>query len=116
MDFAAQQARQFAADGKTQAGPTVLSAGAGIRLLEGLEGVPLFFERNADSGIGHFQRDYRRRLIENRVLLTPASDRSRSVEAYAAVFGELEGVRQEVLEHLLQALGVGHDVAVEIGI
>ena len=38
------------------------------------------------------------------------------VEAHAALRGELERVRQQVLEHLLQALGVGDDAAAEIGI
>ena len=38
------------------------------------------------------------------------------IEADAALGGELERVRQQVLEHLLQPLGVGGDAAAEIGI
>ena len=35
-------------------------------------------------------------------------------QPHAALFGELEGVRQQVLEHLLQALGIGRDAAPEM--
>src|SRR5262249_25606093 len=46
----------------------------------------------------------------------PAADRSRHVQAHAAVFGELEGIRQQVFQHLLQPLGIGCDAAPEMGI
>ena len=38
------------------------------------------------------------------------------VQAYAALRGELEGIRQQILEHLLQPLAVGRDAAPEIWI
>ena len=38
----------------------------------------------------------------------------RHVEAHAAVLGELEGVREQVLEHLLQALLIGEERAPEL--
>ena len=44
MNFAAQQAREFAADGKAEAGAAVFAAGAGVRLLERLEDQFLFFQ------------------------------------------------------------------------
>ena len=59
LDFAAEQVGQFAADGEAQAGSAVLAAGAGIGLLEGLEDDALFLRRNADAGIGDFERDHR---------------------------------------------------------
>ena len=37
----------------------------------------------------------------------------RHPQAHAAALGELEGVREQVLEHLLQTLGVGHQGAAE---
>ena len=37
-------------------------------------------------------------------------------ELHAALLGELEGVRQQVLQHLLQALRVGDHAAVELRI
>ena len=42
----------------------------------------------------------------------PAADGG-DVQPHAALLRELEGVRQQVLEHLLQALRVGHDAAAE---
>ncbi len=45
----------------------------------------------------------------------PAFERREHAQAHPALGGELERVRQQVLEHLLQALGVGDDAPVEIG-
>ena len=50
------------------------------------------------------------------MIRVPAADRGRHIEPHAALRGELERVRQQVLEHLLQPLGVGDDAAAEIGI
>ena len=57
LDFAAQQARQFAADREAEAGAAVFAAGAGVGLLERLEDDLLFLERNADAGIGDLEGD-----------------------------------------------------------
>src|SRR5262245_38334660 len=116
MDLAAEQVRQLAADREAEAGSTVLAAGAGIGLLERLEDDLLLLERDADAGIGHFERDYGRRLAQHRMIGAPAAERQRHVEAHAAVLGELEGVREQILEYLLQALGIGSDAAAEMGI
>ena len=116
MDFAAEQAGELAADGETEAGTAVLAAGRGIGLLEGLEDDLLLLQRNADAGVGHFERHHRRRLAQHRVSGAPTAERSGDIEPYAALSGEFEGVRQQVLEHLLQTLGVGDDAASEIGI
>ena len=43
----------------------------------------------------------------------PACGRGGDLELNAATLGELERVRQQVLEHLLQALGVGDEAAAE---
>ena len=58
----------------------------------------------------------RRRLVEDRMLGAPAADGGRDRQPHAALLGELEGVRQQVLQHLLQALGVGRDAAAEMRI
>ncbi len=73
LNFAAQQAGQFAADGQAQAGAAVLAAGAGIRLLEGLEDDALLFGGNADAGVGDLERNDRRRAAENRMVCAPAA-------------------------------------------
>ena len=57
-----------------------------------------------------------RRLIEHRVLGGPAALGRGHLEAHAAVLGELEGVGEEVLEDLLQALLVGEEAAPELRI
>ena len=114
MDFAAEQAREFAADGETEAGAAIFAAGAGIRLLERLEDQLLLFQGDADAGIGHLEGDDGRRVVEDRMLGAPAADGGRDGQLHAALGGELEGVRQQVLQHLLQPLGVGHHAAGEI--
>ena len=117
LDFAAEQARQLAADGEAEAGAAVFAAGAGVGLLERLEDDLLLFRRNADAGIA----TPRRRpppapgCSTGCSALQPPRGRD-DVEPHAALLGEFEGVRQQVLEHLLQALGVGDDAAAEIGI
>ena len=59
------------------------------------------------------------RLAQSRVVRSPAAGRNADVQPHAAAVGELEGVRQQVLQHLQQALGVGRDRApqarVEVG-
>jgi len=49
------------------------------------------------------------------MLAAPAAERHRHVKADAALRRELESVREQVLEHLLQAFGVGGDAAPKIG-
>ena len=116
MDLAAQQIGELATDRQAEAGAAVLAAGRGVGLLERLEDDLLLLQQDADAGIGDFEGDHGRRLVEHRMLGAPAAERGRDVEPHAAVLGELEGVRQQVLEHLLQALGIGDDAAPEMRI
>ena len=111
LDFAAEQARQLAADRKPQSGAAIFAAGAGVGLLECLENDLLLLGRNADAGIGDLEGDDGLRLAENRVCRGPADRRGRNLELNAAAVGELERVGQQVLQHLLQTLGVGHQAA-----
>ncbi len=46
----------------------------------------------------------------------PAAHGRRNVEPHPAFGGKLEGVRQQVLQHLLQTLRVGDNTAPQIGI
>jgi hypothetical protein len=114
LDLAAEQLRQFAADGEAEAGTAVFSAGAGIGLLERLEDDLLLFERNADAGVGHLERDHARRLLEHGMLRVPAGPRGDHAHPDATLGGELESIGQQVLQHLLQPLGVGDDAAPDI--
>ncbi len=95
---------EFAADGQSQARAPELAAGPRIRLLKRLEDDPLLVERNADSGIRHFEGNHRHRLPQNRMIFTPTAGGSRNRENDASLFGELESVGQQVLEHLMQTL------------
>src|SRR5262249_33099270 len=56
---------------------------------------------------------HRRRLAERRVIVAPATGGNADVQAHTAALGELEGVRQQVLQHLQQALGIGGDRSAE---
>src|SRR5262249_185736 len=116
LDFAAEEVGQLTADGQPQPGAAVFAAGAGIRLHEGLENDLLFLVRNTDAGIGNFESHDRRRLLEDGMLRTPAALHLGNAQAHAALRGELERVRKQVLENLLQALGIGGEAASEIGI
>ena len=41
-------------------------------------------------------------------------DALRDARAHATLFGEFEGVGKQVLEHLLQALGIGDQAAAQV--
>ncbi len=116
MDFAAEQACKFAADGKAEARAAIFPAGAGVGLLERLEDQLLLLQRNSDAGVGDFEGDDRRGMIQDRVIRAPASYGSRNIQPYAAFRRELERVRQQILQHLLQALGVRHHAPGQIGV
>ena len=116
LDLAAEQVGKLAADRQAEAGAAVLAAGAGIGLLEGLEDDPLLLGRDADAGVRHLECDDRGRLREARMIRAPSAPGDSDAELDAAVLGELEGVGQQVLQHLLEALGVGDDAAVEMGV
>ena len=73
-----------------------------------------FSSGNADAGVGHLEGDDGGRVVEDRVLGAPAADGGRHVQPHAALGGELERVRQQVLQHLLQPLGVGDHAAGEV--
>ena len=51
LQFTAQCARDFAADGKAQAGATVFAAGGAVGLLEGFKDDALLVFRDADAAV-----------------------------------------------------------------
>ena len=75
MDFATEQVCKLTADGEAEAGTAVFPAGAGVRLLKRFEDQLLLFQRNADAGVGDLKGDDRSRLVQDRMLGAPASDR-----------------------------------------
>src|SRR5580704_5505181 len=116
MDFTAQQARKLSADGEPKPGAAIFAAGRGVGLLESLEDDLLFLQRNANAGVGDLECDNTRGLIEQRMAGAPAAYCRRYCQPHAALAGEFKRVRQQVLEHLLQALRVGGERAAEIRI
>src|SRR4029079_10618003 len=92
MNFAAQQARKLTADREPKPSAAIFSAGPGVGLLKRLKDQLLLFQRDANAGVGHFEGDHGRRLIETGMLGAPAPDRSQDVEAHPALGGELERV------------------------
>jgi hypothetical protein len=111
LDFATEEARQLATDRKPQSGSAIFAAGARVGLLECFENDLLFLGGNTNAGVGDLEGDDGLRLAENRVCRGPANRRGRNLELNAAAVGELEGVGQQVLQHLLQTLGVGYQAA-----
>src|SRR6201992_1840087 len=102
MDFAAKQARQFAADSKTEAGAAVFPASAGIGLLEGFKNQPLLVGGDSAAGGRASEGDHCRGSVENRGFRTPAPHGGRDLKTDAAFTGKLECVRQQILQYLLQ--------------
>src|SRR5258706_628678 len=116
MDFASEQTCKLAADGEAEAGAAVFSAGARVRLLKRLKDQLLLFRGNTNAGVGSLKGDNGWRVIQDRMLGAPASHRGRNVQSHAAFCRELERVRQQVFQHLLQPLRIGDDAAAQIGI
>ncbi|QJW99075.1 hypothetical protein FTUN_6673 [Frigoriglobus tundricola] len=95
-DLAAQQPHQFPRDREAQPGPAELPARGPVRLPERLEDDFLLVRRDADPRVADGERD-------------PVAGAALHVHAHLAGFGELQRVREQVFEHLLQPLPVGGD-------
>src|SRR4029079_3767350 len=97
-------------------GATVLATGAGIRLLKCLEHDLLLLGSNTDARVGYLEGDGRGALAQDRMIAAPAARDGGNAQAHAAGISELEGVREQVLEHLLHPLLIGDDAASELGV
>ena len=97
VDRASEEPRDLATDGEAETRAAVLSTGRPVRLLEGLEDELLLLRRDADARVADGERDHARALLLRRLL-----HRHRD----AALGGELERVRQEVLQDLLETADV----------
>src|SRR3989442_14109421 len=108
-DFAAEQGGELAADRKTQAGAAVLSARAGVSLLEGFEDQSLFFRRDANACVRHFDRHGSWHEPKDGVLSGPPARDVLHPHLDLALRRELERIRQQVLEDLLKPLGIARE-------
>src|SRR5271155_4098763 len=107
MDFSAEQVRQFAADCQPQAGP-------GVRLLERFKDQLLLIQRDTDARVRNLESDNGRRRVEDRVLGAPSTQGGCNAKPYATFSGELECIRQQVFQDLLQTFGVRDDAATQV--
>ncbi|MCY1443422.1 hypothetical protein D9M71_598350 [compost metagenome] len=94
IDLASEQMRQVTGDRQPQASATITAIAGAIDLVEGAEDRLLLIGRNADAGVTDCEHD-------------TAASLEADVHADLATLGELDGVGQQVLEDLLQALTVG---------
>ncbi|CAM5596205.1 hypothetical protein KAURM247S_05187 [Kitasatospora aureofaciens] len=112
-DGAAEQEGDLTADGQPEAGAAVLAAGGAVGLLEGAEDGLQVLGRDPDAGVGHAEG-------EHRAAAPYAVGQFRvggglDAQLDPAVFGELDGVGQQVAQHLAQAVVVGEEFAGDPG-
>src|SRR5205823_8232119 len=103
LDLSAEQTGQLAADRKAETRAAEPAIGAGIGLLKSLEDDLLFFRRDADTGVGNLEGDDCRRFLQHRVLRAPAAGGRMDAQLDPALLAVFEGVRQQVVENLLQS-------------
>ena len=116
LDFTAQEAGQFATDCEAKASAAILTAGAGVCLLESLKDNSLLVCRDADAAVRDLKRYNGGCSTKDWMARCPSTGDCRNGKTYTSLLCELECVRQEILEHLLQALGVRHQAAREVSI
>ena len=108
-DLASEQPRELAADRQAEAGAAVLAARGAICLRKRLEDRLLLVERDADSGVDDAESDDLRRAVQGVVGRAPPGGRHLGDEVDLAFLRELERVAEQVVEDLLQTLGIGRD-------
>ena len=100
-DIAAHLAHQFLRDHQPQPCAAVASGDAGIGLAEGLEQTGLIALRNTDAGIAN---------LDLNLYLVIADGALFYQHVNVAVFGELDGVTDQIGNDLLQTQRVADDV------
>src|SRR5262249_34898555 len=108
MDLAAEQACDLTADREAEARAAVAAARRAVGLLERLGDQAQLVVRDADAGVADRELEPRLGACE-RLACELASLGHADAQLDATLFGELERVREQVLQHLLQALLVGLD-------
>src|SRR5262245_31363962 len=101
-DFAAQPSGDLAADREAEPRAAVLAAGRAIDLLERLEDDSLLFRGYSDAGVGHGESDHLVGLPERLAGVSTVWFGHHDVERDAPHLRELDGVRKQVPENLLQ--------------
>ena len=110
-DLAAKERRELAADGEAKTGSAVLTAGAGVRLLERFEDQALLFRSDANAGVRDLDRHRGGGEAKNRMVGRPPAGHLLHAHLDLTLRGELERVREQVLENLLQTFRVAGERA-----
>src|SRR5690242_8339473 len=100
-DLPTQQTSEIAADGKAQAGSTVLSAGGAIRLLEGFKNNFLLVGGDSNTGIHYGERQRGFEAAQDRVSRRPSASDVIDAQRDRSSLGEFQRVGHQVLEDLL---------------
>ena len=108
-DLAPEEPGDLAADRETEPGPSVLAARRAVRLLEGFEDDLLLLSWDTDARVGDRERDHRSGAVQGLDRGAPAAGRRVDAERDPASLRELERVREQVLDDLLEPLRVGED-------
>src|SRR5450432_4540865 len=93
MQIATEQACQIARDRQAEAGATELAVAPAVGLTERLKDHLVLIRRDTDARVAHVEPD--------------APVRGSDQEGYPAALGELERVREEILEDLLEPRRIG---------
>ena len=99
--------RDLSADRQPQTSPAVLAACGSVRLLKRLKDDSLFVGCNSNSSVLYRKGNNHFRAVQAVKHEIRRSLRNPHIERDASGFGELEGVRKQVLENLLQPFFVG---------
>ena len=110
-DFAAEQHRELTTDRQPKPGAAVVAAGAGVGLLECLEDESLLLARDANARVGNFEGDRRRSRSKDGMIRRPSARGRPHGHRHGPLRRELEGIGQQILEDLLQTLGVAAQAA-----
>ena len=108
-NLAAEQRRKLAADRETETGSAVLAAGTRVRLLERFEDQPLLFRSDADAGVRDLDGDRGGREPKNRMIGRPPAGHLLHAHLDLTVRRELERIREQVLQNLLQTFRVARE-------
>ncbi len=99
-DLAAHQPHQFAADREAEPGATVATGGGAVGLREGIEDLLLGGGIDTDPGV---------RDLEGQVQMDAIVLGERDADPDLAAFGELDGVAEQVEQHLAEVVHIAEN-------
>src|SRR4029453_7900336 len=95
------------AERQTESRTAIIATRGIVSLLKGLENAPLLFGSDPDVGVGHFECQDRGREIEVLTIGVPPARHHLNLQAHPPMLSELQCASEQVLDDLLEPLGVG---------